>query len=186
MLEPATPNPIPDRIQPPPLPITVNDELEFEISEILDSKIDNRHHTCKLLYLVLKKPPGYSLPNSDKLPNSSWTSTLHTQPSLALCQVFPDSDFATFWCSSFFEDHTCYFYFQVILIILSTVESFLHHLMLLAPLPEHPLAPLLDSFPAPFLFPSPSSSYAFSPPTLILLVLPVSPSPGPSGNAHPA
>ena len=52
MLEPATPNPIPDRIQPPPLPITVDDEPEFEISEILDTKIDNRRRACKLLYLV--------------------------------------------------------------------------------------------------------------------------------------
>jgi len=52
MLEPATPNPIPDRFQPPPPPIIVNDEPEFEISEILDSKIDNRRRACKLLYLV--------------------------------------------------------------------------------------------------------------------------------------
>jgi len=52
MLEPVTPNLIPDRIQTPPLPITVDDEPEFEISEILNSKIDNRCHTCKLLYLV--------------------------------------------------------------------------------------------------------------------------------------
>ena len=52
MLEPATPNLIPDRIQPPPLPITVNDEPKFEISEILDTKIDNRRHACKLLDLV--------------------------------------------------------------------------------------------------------------------------------------
>jgi len=41
MLEPATLNPIPNRVQPPPLPIIVNNEPEFEISEILDSKIDN-------------------------------------------------------------------------------------------------------------------------------------------------
>ena len=30
----------------------VNDELEFEISKILDTKIDNRQRACKLLYLV--------------------------------------------------------------------------------------------------------------------------------------
>ena len=30
----------------------VNDEPEFEISEILDTKIDNCRHACKLLYLV--------------------------------------------------------------------------------------------------------------------------------------
>jgi len=52
MLEPATPNPIPDCIQPPPPPITVDDELEFKISEILDSKIDNCCCAFKLLYLV--------------------------------------------------------------------------------------------------------------------------------------
>ena len=52
MLEPTVPNMIPGRVQSPPLPIMVNDEPEFEISEILDTKIDNRHHACKLLYLV--------------------------------------------------------------------------------------------------------------------------------------
>ena len=30
----------------------VDDEPEFEISEILDTKIDNHHHACKLLYLM--------------------------------------------------------------------------------------------------------------------------------------
>jgi len=52
MLEPATPNPIPDHVQPSPLPITVNDKPECEIYEILNSKIDNHCHACKLLYLV--------------------------------------------------------------------------------------------------------------------------------------
>ena len=52
MLEPVALNPIPVRIQPPPLPITVDDKPEFKILEILDSKIDNCCRTCKLLYLV--------------------------------------------------------------------------------------------------------------------------------------
>ena len=52
MLEPATPNVIPNRVQPPPPPIEIDGEPEFEISEILDSKIDNRRRACKLLYLV--------------------------------------------------------------------------------------------------------------------------------------
>ena len=30
----------------------VDDEPKFEILEILDTKINNRQHTCKLLYLV--------------------------------------------------------------------------------------------------------------------------------------
>jgi len=49
-LEPAIPNTIPntipDQIQPPPPPVEVNGEPEFEISEILDSKVDRRCKTC--------------------------------------------------------------------------------------------------------------------------------------------
>jgi hypothetical protein len=56
MLEPATPNTIPNRIQPPPPPVIVDGEQEFEIAAVLDSKIDNRRR-CKLLYLV--KWSGY-------------------------------------------------------------------------------------------------------------------------------
>ena len=51
-LEPHHPNSFTDRIQPPPPPIVIDGETEYEISEILDSKIDNRRRTCKLLYLV--------------------------------------------------------------------------------------------------------------------------------------
>ena len=51
MLEPATPNKISDRTQPLPPPIEIDGDEEFEISEILDSKIDRRRK-CKLQYLV--------------------------------------------------------------------------------------------------------------------------------------
>ena len=51
MLEPATPNEIPNRVQPPPPPVDVQGELEYEIAEVTDSKIDHRR-SCKLLYLV--------------------------------------------------------------------------------------------------------------------------------------
>ena len=51
-LKVATPNTIPNRVQPPPPPVEIEGEPEFEISEILDSKIDNRRRLCKLLYLV--------------------------------------------------------------------------------------------------------------------------------------
>src|SRR6266481_980668 len=66
MLEPAFPNPIPDRVQPPPPPILVNDTPEFEISKILDSKIDNHHRACKLLYLICWT--GYESTNEE----TSW------------------------------------------------------------------------------------------------------------------
>jgi hypothetical protein len=51
-LEPLKPNVIPNRTQPPLPPLAVDGELEYEIAEVLDSKIDNRRWTCKLLYLV--------------------------------------------------------------------------------------------------------------------------------------
>ena len=51
-LEPTTPNVIPNRVQPPPPPIEVDGEPEYEITEILDSKLDRRRRQCPLLYLV--------------------------------------------------------------------------------------------------------------------------------------
>ena len=41
MLEPATPNKTPNCVQSLPPPVEVQGELEYEISEVLDSKIDN-------------------------------------------------------------------------------------------------------------------------------------------------
>ena len=35
-----------------PPPVLIDGEPEYEILEILDSKLDNRRHLCKLLYLV--------------------------------------------------------------------------------------------------------------------------------------
>ena len=51
MLEPATPNEIPNCVQSPPPPVNVQGDLEYEIAEVIDSKID-RCRSCKLLYLV--------------------------------------------------------------------------------------------------------------------------------------
>jgi hypothetical protein len=51
MLEPSIPNSVLNCIQPPPPPVIIDEEPEYEISEILDSKLDKRR-ACKLLYLV--------------------------------------------------------------------------------------------------------------------------------------
>jgi hypothetical protein len=51
MLELSTPNSILNRIQPPPSPVIIDEEPEYEISKILNSKLDKRQ-ACKLLYLV--------------------------------------------------------------------------------------------------------------------------------------
>jgi len=50
-LELATPNQILNCTQPPPPPVEINNELKYEILEILNSKIDNQRR-CKLLYFV--------------------------------------------------------------------------------------------------------------------------------------
>jgi hypothetical protein len=50
-LKTETLNTIPNRVQPPPPPIEVDGDIKYEVSEILDSKIDKRRK-CQLLYLV--------------------------------------------------------------------------------------------------------------------------------------
>ena len=80
MLEPATLNVIPDRVKPPPPLIFVVSEPEFEITEVLDSKIDHRCSKCKLLYLV--HWTGYAGTDEEK----SWilASELGNAPELVL------------------------------------------------------------------------------------------------------
>jgi hypothetical protein len=76
MLEPSTPNTIPEHVEPPPPPVIINGESEFVISEVLDLKIDNQCRACKLLYLV--KWAGYEGTDEE----SSWllaTELGHTQ-----------------------------------------------------------------------------------------------------------
>ena len=45
------PNPFPDCIQSPPPPVNIEGELEYEIAEILNSKLDHHRHP-PLMYLV--------------------------------------------------------------------------------------------------------------------------------------
>jgi hypothetical protein len=52
MSELATPNEIPNRIQEPLPLVEVDRDLEYEIAEVVDSKIDCRRRACQLLYLV--------------------------------------------------------------------------------------------------------------------------------------
>jgi len=52
MLEPATPNIFQQCSEPSPAPVIIDGEPEYEISKIVDSKIDHRR-ACKLLYKVI-------------------------------------------------------------------------------------------------------------------------------------
>ena len=52
MLEPATQNMIPNQVLPLLLPVFIDGKPEFEIAEILNSKVDQWHRNCKLLYLI--------------------------------------------------------------------------------------------------------------------------------------
>ena len=52
MLELTTSNTFSERIQPAPAPVIIDGEPEYEISQIVNSKIDHQR-ACKLLYKVI-------------------------------------------------------------------------------------------------------------------------------------
>ena len=52
MLEPAHGNTIPECGQPPLPPVEIDSKLEYEISGILDSKVDKCQKHCNIVYLV--------------------------------------------------------------------------------------------------------------------------------------
>ena len=79
MLEPSAPNEFLNRIETPPPPVIIDGETEFEISEILDSKI-NKRCKCRLQYLV--KWSGYEGTDEE----TSWipaSELKHTTESVA-------------------------------------------------------------------------------------------------------
>ena len=52
MLKPTHSNIIPECTQLPPPPVEIDGKLEYEISEILDSKINKCWKHCNIVYLV--------------------------------------------------------------------------------------------------------------------------------------
>src|SRR3979490_2799481 len=56
ILEPLTPNDFPNRVSPPQPPITIDGEPKYEISKVLDSKIDK---CCKCQLQCPVKWSGY-------------------------------------------------------------------------------------------------------------------------------
>ena len=72
LLEPAYPDKIKGRTQPPPPPVVIEDDLEYEVEEILDSRWNNR----RLEYLVQwtgygADPEGQTWEPAELLENSS-------------------------------------------------------------------------------------------------------------------
>ena len=85
-LEPAIPNAIPNRIQDPPPPVQVEDGVEYEISQVLDSKFDRRFRSCPLRYLV--KWSGYEGTDEE----TSWLSALDLAHSAEYVEDFHKSN----------------------------------------------------------------------------------------------
>jgi len=50
-LEVAPPNTIPDQINPPPPPVEVDSEIEYKITQILNSKMDYRRRPPLMYYI---------------------------------------------------------------------------------------------------------------------------------------
>lgn len=75
LLEPAKRNTIPNRIQPPPPPVEIDGHIEHEVSKVVDSKLDKRHHPPTVLYRVQwlgyeGTPDEYTWVKADNLVNS--------------------------------------------------------------------------------------------------------------------
>ena len=78
LLEPHRPNTIPNRAFPPPLPVEVDGETEYEVAAILDS----RRQRGQLQYLVQWK--GYD----GHAESTSWEPQENVQNSLLLVEAF--------------------------------------------------------------------------------------------------
>ena len=81
-LEPITPNKIPNRIQAPPLLVIINEEVEFEVASILDSKFNKCFQTCPLQYYV--KWASYEGTDEE----SSWVGASDLEHSSELVEDF--------------------------------------------------------------------------------------------------
>jgi hypothetical protein len=81
LLEPHQANTIPNRIQPPPLPVEVDGHTEYEVAAILDSRI----HRRRLEYLVQWR--GYE----NTAESSTWEPATNVNNSPALVRAFHQS-----------------------------------------------------------------------------------------------
>jgi len=81
MLEPATPNTFQQRFEPPPALVIIDGEPEYEISKIVDSKIDCQR-ACKLLYKVIWL--GYEDTDND----SEWLPAMELEHAKELLNDF--------------------------------------------------------------------------------------------------
>ncbi|SOV03194.1 uncharacterized protein UDID_18348 [Ustilago sp. UG-2017a] len=71
-LEPYVANTIPNRVQPPPPPVEVESDMEYEVKQILDSKVDHCYRD-PLFYLV--RWVGYGPDHNSWEPASNLTHT---------------------------------------------------------------------------------------------------------------
>jgi hypothetical protein len=84
LLEPEKPSSIRNRTIDPPPPIEINDEEEYEVLRILDSRVDRRRKGSGILYLVEWK--GYENTNE----STSWEPPKNVQHAPRLIQAFHD------------------------------------------------------------------------------------------------
>jgi len=79
MLEPTTSNTFSERIQPALALVIIDGEPEYEISQIVDSKID-RQRACKLLYKVIWLDYEDTGDESEWIPTSELTHATDLVP----------------------------------------------------------------------------------------------------------
>jgi len=82
-LEPAQPDPFPQRDQPPPPPVEIDSNIEYEVSEILDSKMD-RHFRGNRALCYLVRWTGYEGTEEETL----WISAQDLEHAQDVVRVF--------------------------------------------------------------------------------------------------
>src|SRR5258705_3073969 len=82
-LEPAQPDPFPQCAQPPPPPVEIDSNIEHEVSEILDSKMD-RHFQGNRALCYLVRWMGYEGTEEE----TSWISTQDLEHAQDVVRVF--------------------------------------------------------------------------------------------------
>jgi len=134
ILEPATSNTFSEKTQLASVPVIIDGEPEYEISWIVNSKIDHQW-ACKLLYKVIWL--GYEdtedksewIPTSKLIHATDLVSNFHiaylTKPSLLPLSWLHCSIFCLHALSGvfFFKISDFYFYFQFLIFLLTYLDQ---------------------------------------------------------------
>ena len=145
MIEPTTPNSFPGQNSFPDPPVIIDGELKYEISSILDSKIDKQHKR-KLQYLVqwtgyegtdeeTSWLPASELPHASKLISDFYQAYPNPDPCLPLSSIYLElHTFLT--CSFWLISSLIHFIFFEQILLIQPLPFYITLLQSLLPFPS--------------------------------------------------